>query len=505
VNNYYSVSVVATDEDTLSFGDSLSYDWWLTGGTPSNPAGYITGSGPVVTYHAPSSPIDNVTIHVSVSDKGGNAISRSKTFNVVQQSPPPGCPYVYVWNGQVFINDNVILTASEDKLADKSKIIDYCILSDLVATADDRYEIEISEFENEISKIDYLHLSALDYPYGEDIGITPQGRVWIYSKDFPPVACLDQDGIDHLQEVVCKDGKFFSSKSPGYLVVDFGKVSQFHPFKPVEELGTGGGTGIDPPPKTPNKLVPFAGSESGNNIVYIDVVGADGSWQNVNKVYARTSSGIPTLVELAGHVRQNEDFKIRIRWTRSYSTDYIGYYQFENEKITVTEVPLLSAEHTKTGEISSLVSNTDGKEAILSPDQKIKLSFSSLPDDSSTQRRFVLTAKGFYETIGKEDRSYPEVEQIPRALEVSQNSPNPFNPNTTISYSLPQEMDVKLEIYNILGQRVRVLVDEHQEAGYKTIIWDGKDDDGREVSSGIYFYRIKASDFVRARKMVLLK
>jgi len=505
VNNYYSVSVMATDEDTLSFGDSLSYDWWLTGGTPSNPAGYITGSGPLVTYHAPSSPIDNVTIHVSVSDKGGNVVSRSKTFNVVEQSPPPGCPYVYVWNGQVFINDNVILTASEDKLADKSKIVDYCVLSDLVAASRDRYEIEISEFENEISKIDYLRLWALDYPYGENIGITPQGRVWIYSKDFPPVACLDQEGIDHLEEVVCKDGKFFSTRSPGHLIVDFGKVSQFHPFKTVEELGTGGGSGIDPPPKSPNKITPFVGVESGNNIVYIDVVGADGSWQNVEKVYARTSTRIPTLVELADYVKQNEDFKIRISWTRSYCTDYIGYYQFENEKITITDMPLLSAEHSDTGEIASLVNNTDGKEAVLSPNQKIRLSFSSLPDDPSKRRRFVLIAKGFYETIGKETSGYPGVEETPSILEVSQNSPNPFNPNTTICYALPQEIDVKLEIYNILGQRVRVLVDEHQEAGHKTMIWDGKDDDGRNVSSGIYFYRLSGQGYSISKKMVLIR
>ena len=101
--------------------------------------------------------------------------------------------------------------------------------------------------------------------------------------------------------------------------------------------------------------------------------------------------------------------------------------------------------------------------------------------------------------------------QLPNEFGLSQNFPNPFNPATVIEYALPRASEVKIQIYNILGQKVRDLVDERQEPGYKTIHWDGKDQNGTEVSSGIYFYRIVAhavhgsEDFVKSKKMTLLK
>jgi hypothetical protein len=93
----------------------------------------------------------------------------------------------------------------------------------------------------------------------------------------------------------------------------------------------------------------------------------------------------------------------------------------------------------------------------------------------------------------------------PTEFDLRQNYPNPFNPATTIQYALPRASEVSVEVYNILGQRVRSLVDEQQDPGYKTLWWDGKDDYGNEVSSGVYFYRIEAGDFVQSKKMTLLK
>jgi len=95
--------------------------------------------------------------------------------------------------------------------------------------------------------------------------------------------------------------------------------------------------------------------------------------------------------------------------------------------------------------------------------------------------------------------------QLPKEFDLRQNYPNPFNPTTVIEYALPKASEVKIQIYNILGQKVKSLMDEPQEAGYKTIHWDGKDDHGNEVSSGVYFCRIEAGDFVKCKKMALLK
>jgi hypothetical protein len=93
----------------------------------------------------------------------------------------------------------------------------------------------------------------------------------------------------------------------------------------------------------------------------------------------------------------------------------------------------------------------------------------------------------------------------PTSFALFQNQPNPFNPETKISYYLPQACQVKLTIYNVLGQKVRALFDGHQEAGTQSLSWNGKDDDGNQLSSGIYFYRLQADDFIQTRKMSLVK
>jgi hypothetical protein len=94
---------------------------------------------------------------------------------------------------------------------------------------------------------------------------------------------------------------------------------------------------------------------------------------------------------------------------------------------------------------------------------------------------------------------------VPKEFSISQNYPNPFNPHTVIEYALPKESKVKIVVYNILGQKVRVLKDEIEKEGYKRVIWDGRDDSGSEVASGIYFYRIVAENFVKAKKMMMVK
>ena len=94
---------------------------------------------------------------------------------------------------------------------------------------------------------------------------------------------------------------------------------------------------------------------------------------------------------------------------------------------------------------------------------------------------------------------------VPVDYTLDQNYPNPFNPATVISFSLSRAGDVALDVFDILGRRVTTLADGHWEAGNHRIVWDGRDDEGREVASGIYFYRLHADSFVKTRKMLLLK
>jgi hypothetical protein len=94
---------------------------------------------------------------------------------------------------------------------------------------------------------------------------------------------------------------------------------------------------------------------------------------------------------------------------------------------------------------------------------------------------------------------------LPERFAISQNYPNPFNPSTTLSYNLPKTAKVNLTIYNLLGKEMITLVSETQTAGEKSVVWDGRDSFGKQVSSGVYIFRLKAGEFVKTMKMVLLK
>jgi hypothetical protein len=85
------------------------------------------------------------------------------------------------------------------------------------------------------------------------------------------------------------------------------------------------------------------------------------------------------------------------------------------------------------------------------------------------------------------------------------NEPNPFNPTTTIEYSVHEPMRVTLRIYDVTGKLVRTLIDEPQEAGVFHVVWDGRDNAGNNMSSGVYFYQLKGTGIVETRKMVLMK
>ncbi len=88
--------------------------------------------------------------------------------------------------------------------------------------------------------------------------------------------------------------------------------------------------------------------------------------------------------------------------------------------------------------------------------------------------------------------------------ELLQNYPNPFNPETAISYYLPVSSEVKLEIFNVLGQKIKTLVDQRQPAGHYTVRWDGTADNGEMAPAGMYFYRLTAGDYIAVKKMLLL-
>jgi len=103
--------------------------------------------------------------------------------------------------------------------------------------------------------------------------------------------------------------------------------------------------------------------------------------------------------------------------------------------------------------------------------------------------------------------------ELPLSFSLSQNYPNPFNPSTTIRFEIPHRSKVELRVYSILGQQVATLVDEEKDAGRYHTVWDGRNSEGIQVGSGVYFYRLRArqtdggqaGEFVETKKLILLR
>jgi hypothetical protein len=117
---------------------------------------------------------------------------------------------------------------------------------------------------------------------------------------------------------------------------------------------------------------------------------------------------------------------------------------------------------------------------------------------------------GYAEVMVYEPGAPVSVEEIPWAdlpttYNLGQNYPNPFNPSTTIEFAVPNRTIVSIEVLNILGQRVRSLVEEELPSGRFRISWDGTDENGTSVATGVYLYRFRAGDYVETKKMLLMK
>ncbi|RKX30837.1 MAG: hypothetical protein DRP46_04605 [Candidatus Zixiibacteriota bacterium] len=110
-----------------------------------------------------------------------------------------------------------------------------------------------------------------------------------------------------------------------------------------------------------------------------------------------------------------------------------------------------------------------------------------------------------WEVAGPIDVKEIESNILPAEFELGQNYPNPFNPNTKMEFAVPQNSHVNISVFNILGQKIATLVDGEYAPGYYSVDWDATSDNGSEVASGIYFYRIEANNFSNTKKLMLIR
>ncbi len=161
--------------------------------------------------------------------------------------------------------------------------------------------------------------------------------------------------------------------------------------------------------------------------------------------------------------------------------------------------------NTGSSHLAELYFTTKSVLGISTIDSIITDSITAFVIDTASQRYAPQVDTGFIDVDVATGINNENPFTIPDRMELYQNYPNPFNLSTSIAYTLPTRAEVALNIYNILGQKVRVLINSVQPAGRHEVLWNGKYDDGRVSPSGIYFYRLEISTDILVKKMVLLK
>jgi GH35 family endo-1,4-beta-xylanase len=193
-----------------------------------------------------------------------------------------------------------------------------------------------------------------------------------------------------------------------------------------------------------------------------------------------------------------EGGRVKVKWNISEGTEGGGNYTLKFGWVRNLEETAFRTDRENNAYIFNL---TDTTEAGSGPYTR---QFSIQP---YTVSRGGITELGpfgvgkFGEVTGVEEN----VENIPQNFILKQNYPNPFNPATTIQYSLAKAINVSIIIYNILGVKIRTLINSFQTSGEHSVEWNAKDDDNNSVSSGIYIYKLEAGDVNLLKKMILLR
>jgi len=245
-----------------------------------------------------------------------------------------------------------------------------------------------------------------------------------------------------------------------------------------------------------NKVAVEAVSAEADNIV-VPVTLNNGQAMTALEIPLKFNDGV-TLVD------------VKFEGTRSEKFDF-RHAKINNDDNTVVLafIPMVYGEKTDlepgNGVIANLVFSVDDQKVeeinlepttMKNPNHQLMFVYSDGKDIKDIGLEFEGINVALSQVVGSEK---------PGSFSLGQNAPNPFNPTTTISYDLPQATEVRLQIYNVLGQNVKTLVDDFQEAGAHNVIWNGTDNTGTQVASGIYFYRIEAGSFTDTRKMMMLK
>ena len=261
------------------------------------------------------------------------------------------------------------------------------------------------------------------------------------------------------------------------------------------------------PSRTDRALVldtrrPLAGAKTDSLGIRVERELPDGTWARAAVVHPR---------------REFDKFAIPAQGSPAMRVTFLGSYPIravealeDVEVVMPTALTLSDAAHSRLGMVSPAIRDSGDTRTSLVPGDSLTLQFAATEIPAGMVRSLFLTAKGSYERLdGEEALDAPADRAVANEpiLEFSLGAayPNPSDGTVTIAYTLARQVPTVLRVYNVVGREVRTLVDQDQTAGRREALWDGRDNGGRKVSSGVYFYRLRAGAWQSERKLIVIQ
>jgi hypothetical protein len=428
-----------------------------------------------------------------------------------------GCPWISVWNGERFLRDNNILPQSES-LAAQADATDYYRLRLLPQPKAGEYVFRVVESRREHTFADFFELWIVDHPSDVNVAVDERGGLFTYGNLLPPLKVTSSLGADRSELMSCIDDHASTIQANEVISLRFPSVNSLNGARLVVDFtGDGDLQNNQGVPKT------IPGQNLRNDIViqrqreqdvddftyrkkrpgYVSLPKTnrksdkDTDRGDVIPLRPRENATVAIADVSTLLSAEEEDFVLDLKFPASHSIRFIGLDTSEQFPVETMRVSLSSAVHSRHGDVTGDLLRSDDASAELVPGEWIDLYFEFfVPVMSGYSRDVIIISEGYYRRMTTTHENEPHGQEP----SLSNNYPNPFNPVTEMTYTLPQKCHVTIEIFNLLGQKVVTLVDEEQCAGHKSVRWDAS-----AFASGFYFYSLRAGDFVQMKKMLFMK
>ena len=499
-------------------GDELTYTWtvqsqpdFIVLGDLNGPSLWVSnipmlanksGNGNLIM----KPPVDLI-VTCTVTNPAGS-VARICTASVIPGDPPGGgCPFLFVNTDNGYVMDNNMLHRSEFEGNTGKDIKDVYKLNVQPVADKNKLYFKILELNRDHSYFDRIKLYTVDHPAGSEIGVTENNDLVVYLPNgvmSSSNALLNDKNVTDLIQ--------YNLKSPGVegvsndrLFMNFNAKS--FDFKNIlKSLNAEGSadsvavimntegvvvTPVDPPKE-------MAGTVGGN----------EAAEKTFQRGFARREKQSIVIVPLS---RLTSLDSLNIDWRRNYNMQFAAVTPILYGGYEKKELNLIAADHSVYGNIKQLLKSVDKDYAELDTNGFITLTFNTGGNvKSGWVRDYVIETDGYYlrpgvgENNGMAGKSIQKEllsgSALPTTFELNANYPNPFNPSTTIEYSVPHQGLVTVKVYDVLGREVATLVNDNHAQGRYKVTWNAAG-----LSSGLYIYRMTAKDYKSVRKMLLIK